>query len=242
MINFKRLILTLTGYLILCSCLPLVAQKKTTPVHFGFHLRPASNQLVTNEETFDLKIQQNLSVAFGASLSFPLGQAWELGTGIFYHRLLVTHEDLFFVADCSPGATGTDIQQTFIKTQNNVHYLGIPFTASFNFIPRKHSIYTSLELNPLIKINNRQKFYLLECGQEIESTQPAFQVNNLLMNIRLGVGVEFLVDDQIRLGVEPFSELSLNTFYSDSDLLDKALKRARFWQVGVSLYINRIKK
>lgn len=136
------------------------------------------------------KIRHNLPVRVGASVTYDLTDRLALGSGLTY-TLLRSHL-----------REGTESNYT--KSEQNLHYMGIPFTLKYTFLRVKElSVYAQGGALAELRISGKNtRDYVLDGKKQGEDTER-ISSHPLQMSVNLAAGVQYNLTRTLAIYAEP---------------------------------------
>jgi hypothetical protein len=181
-----------------------------------------------------------LSYAGGLNVDYALNKKWGLQSGMYYSRigqvnndaleytyngkdgyLLAIHTstghinisienipDHILVTNISKDSTSNG--SPMVSIEQNFDFFEVPFLLKYKMINRKFSFNLTGGLSPAYMVKNST---YLNVDDEKYNVGPAENLNSLLINTSIGLGLEYKVFKQLSFSLEPtfkYSMVSLN--------------------------------
>jgi len=177
----------------------------------GYEDDPLMAILLANQnKEIDARIRYKVPVTFGLSVYRSLGKSkkWGIGTGINYTKLST---------ELQSGSTSD-----FIKSDQTVHYVGIPVQINYNVIQKgRFTGYVTAGALAEKAISGNIKTKYIVNDEIKEETTENVNKKPVQFSVNSALGVQFKVVDKIGVYAEPgvgyhFKDnSSLNTIYKD---------------------------
>lgn len=141
-------------------------------------------------KTTEKKVHHRLPVRVGTSFSYDLNDFLAIGSGLTYTRLHSTLRE------------GTE--DNYQRTEQNLHYMGIPITLKYTFFRRKNlSLYAQGGgLAELRVAGKEDKEYILD-GKNIGADSERITSHPLQMSVNLTAGMQYNLTSTLAVYAEP---------------------------------------
>ena len=120
-----------------------------------------------------------------------------------------------------------------LKVVQNFDLFEIPFLVKYKLLNRKFSINLSGGLSPAYLLNNST---YIEMEDRKYDVGDARNLNSMIVNTSLGLGLEYLSTDQLSVNFEPTFKYSLNPINNNSNFSYHPYYFS--WFTGIRLKIN----
>ncbi|MFP4470258.1 MAG: outer membrane beta-barrel protein [Bacteroidales bacterium] len=201
-----------------------------------------------------------VSIAGGISLDYRVSDRLSLGSGLFVSRIGQENNDV--LAYNNPGGDGMyklatsagtvtinprkfesviTEQQVSVKDSipgdyivnasmvQNLDYLEVPLILKYKMLNKKFTINVMGGLSPGILVNNRSYFDVE--GEKVQ-TGTTENINPVIYNSLLGVGLEYAISKKVSINMEPTFKYSLSPVNSGSGLRYQPYSLS--WFTGIS--------
>lgn len=200
-------------FLILFFSKFIFAQSK---INYGFYVQPKLSTFNYKESNI-FKGTNTLSYLIGGDVSVQKNR-FEFKTGINFSRISINQLDHSLIFDCDINLeSGTDIYNSYRKDKYQIFYVGIPLNASYYFT-KKENFYFNLGGEILLKIEETNKSFLVECGnpeREI-SGSPKYGTKDTIAKTNFGIGYLYKKDNY-SIYFEPIIEYSITRIFKESE-------------------------
>lgn len=161
----------------------------------------------------------NLPLTGSLSISFPLGQHWDLRTGLTYTYL-------------SANTYGKmDNGQSFSLYQH-LHYLGIPLQFAFNILDNAFGLYVSAGGGLEKGLAGVQYSHVYDTnGEQISSIKLTQSVAGVQPYVSFQVGVSYRITDFLKVYIEP----NLSYYFDTNQPISVRTKRPLYFGLGAGL-------
>ena len=178
----------------------------------GYEQDPFMQVLVANQsQNVEATVRHKVPLNLGVSLYYNLGKRWGIGTGINYTKLS---------SELHSGS-----QSNFVKSEQTVHYIGIPVQVNYNVIQKGRftGYVTGGALIEKSVAGNFTTKYVVDnvVNDETKERLPSQPVQ---VSLNTALGVQLKLIDKIGVYAEPGigyhfkDDGSLNTIYKEKPL------------------------
>lgn len=159
--------LLITAFLLILSA-DFIAAQTDNPFSFGFALTPKTNFVLFEDDNLD---EANNKIGGSAQIlvHYQRNARWAFVTGIKYSqdRFERTDYSIVFGSDIDP-LLGVDLQKSWVVSDVNLHYLGVPVEGRYYFKTTNNRMYTKLGFEYFFKIGLKQTNVIYESGNPLE--------------------------------------------------------------------------
>ena len=170
------------------------------------------NALGNPQQSIEERARHDVPFTVSLSINKTINNRWSLGTGLNYSRLHSTFD--------------MGYSRAFISNEQTIHYLGIPFNASYTFVQgNRWMLYGSAGATLDIPVASSRNTYHQLDGQIIYSLPDTLAVP-VQWSLNAGVGVQFNITPHVGIFAQP----SVN-YYFDNET--KTIRTKHPWNVTV---------
>lgn len=184
------------------------------------------------------------SYAGGINVDFALSKRWALQSGMYYSRIGQVNNDaleyayngkngILYAIHTSTGNINISIENVpddiritnnikdstgvpgSVQIEQNFDFVEVPFLLKYKVLNRKFSVNFTGGLSPAYLVQNNT---YLKVDEEKYNVGNSTNLNSLLVNTSLGLGLEYLVISNLSISFEPTFKYSMVPLNKDSQL------------------------
>jgi len=194
-----------------------------------------NNYLNDNEEAL-------MSYSGGLNVGFAVSNRWSLQSGMYYSRIGQVNNDaleyfdngkngVLYAVNTSTGSINISVERIpdhirvisnvkdssivsgMVQIEQNFDFFEVPFLLKYKVLNRKFSVNLTGGLSPAYLVENNT---YLKIEDEKYNIGDAANLNSLLVNTSIGLGLEYRFIKQLSLSFEPTFKYSLVSLNKDS--------------------------
>jgi len=169
--------------------------------HFGIHINPKYTIQIFDEPDLLEKVNA-INFSLGLDFYYDITSEFQLRTGLTYFRLDSDQIDFGISFGCDhDGMGGANLENSWIEDRLRVHYIGMPLGIKDKLFGGENYVYLNTAIEVFLKLADSHESVILECGtNEIQFPMGTmFNLQNIYLNSRLGIGYEFGMSKKARL-------------------------------------------
>lgn len=196
----------------------------------------ANNSLNDNEEAL-------MSYSGGLNVDFAVSNRWSLQSGMYYSRIGQVNndaleytnngkDDILYAVNTSTGNISISFEKIpdkirissvkkdstsggpgLVQIEQNFDFFEVPFLLKYKVLNRKFSVNLTGGLSPAYLVENKT---YLKVDDEKYDVGGAANLNSLLVNTSIGLGLEYKAFKKVSFSLEPTFKYSLVSLNKDS--------------------------